>query len=103
MRRRADSHGLPDCLARYDWREWRPQPEPDDPAPWYSAWYLGLFDWRTARRNWAAERGLSERQLPERVGPPTADLMGPVFAAAELEPSRPNHVRTVPKSRQIKL
>lgn len=76
MRRRVPgSGGLPEQLLRYDWRDWRPEPGPDDPAPWYSCWYLGLFAWREARQAWAQVRGLDERVLPERVTPPTPDLL----------------------------
>lgn len=93
MRRRAVARddSFPEHLARYDWRDWRPEPEPDDPAPWYSAWYLGLVDWRIARNAWAVERGVAERLLPESVGRPTPDLLGPVFVAAEQPQPQPTN------------
>ncbi|MET8947436.1 hypothetical protein ABZX30_28805 [Streptomyces sp. NPDC004542] len=116
-RRLSASGGVPEELARYDWRDWRPEPEPDDLAPWYSCWYLGLFDWRQARRAWAAERGVDERALPERVTPPEPDLLtaskpepGQVSNTSPVreEPgqgSRPrvNRGTTVHRSRPIKL
>jgi hypothetical protein len=59
VRRRAASlDALPERLARFDWRDWRPPAEPDDPAPWYSTWYLGLGDWHDARRAWAEDNGV---------------------------------------------
>ncbi|WP_030543105.1 hypothetical protein [Streptomyces albus] len=77
MRRRTAARGgLPEHLARFDWREWRPPAEPGDPSPWYSTWYLGLGDWIEARRAWAAERGVPERSLPREVRPPGPGLYG---------------------------
>ncbi|GAA3037030.1 hypothetical protein GCM10010448_19310 [Streptomyces glomeratus] len=106
MRRRVagSGGGLPAHLVRYDWRDWRPEPDPDDPAPWYSCWYLGLFDWREARREWATVRGVAERALPEQVTPPTPDLI----TAAQPEPApdalpRVNRATVVHRSRPIKL
>jgi hypothetical protein len=70
-RRVAEDSGFPARLAVFDWRDWRPPAAPDDPAPWYSTWYLGLGDWHAARREWAVEHGVPLRLLPkERVRPP---------------------------------
>lgn len=119
MRRRAVARNdsFPEHLACYDWREWRPLPEPDDPSPWYTAWYLGLGDWQAARRAWAAERGVPVRLLPRHVFPPTPDLL----AASEPKPGqatntppiretsgeaaspRVNRAKSVPRARPIKL
>lgn len=62
---------MPDFLRRYDWRDWRPPAEPDDPSPWYGTWYLGLFDWSRAREDWAAGHDVSVQLLPREVPPPS--------------------------------
>ncbi|MGW7604483.1 hypothetical protein [Streptomyces antimycoticus] len=43
---------MPDCLARFDWREWRPPAPADHPDPSYVEWYLGLLDWQAAKDAW---------------------------------------------------
>ncbi|GAT81083.1 hypothetical protein STXM2123_1784 [Streptomyces sp. F-3] len=73
-KRRRDPDQMPRHLAVYDWRDWRPPADPDDPSPWYSTWYLGLADWRAAREAWAAGRDVPVRKLPRKVLPPRGDL-----------------------------
>lgn len=64
----------PPHLLRYDWRDWRPPAAEDDPAPWYSTWYLGLSDWTEARREWAAGRpGAAGPKLPRPVADASAN------------------------------
>jgi hypothetical protein len=61
---------MPDCLARFDWREWRPPAPADHPDPSYVEWYLGMHDWQEAKGAWlAGERVLlpPERPLPDRT------------------------------------
>lgn len=61
---------MPECLRRFDWREWRP-PAPDDhPDPSYVEWYLGSLDWQAARDEWLAGRPVllpPERPLPDPI------------------------------------
>ncbi|MER6296860.1 hypothetical protein [Streptomyces althioticus] len=118
MRRRAASRGFPLELARFGWRDWRPPPEPDDPAPWYSTWYLGLGDWHAARRAYAEEHGVPVQMLPREKGvPPEPEL----FAASQPKPGqatntppvretsgeaaspRVNRAKSMPRARPIKL
>ena len=82
---------FPEYLACFDWRDWRPPAESDDPAPWYSCWYLGLCDWISARRVWASERGVDERRLPREMRPPTPDLL----TAPKPEPAQASNTAPV--------
>lgn len=76
-RRQRSEAQMPGYLLRYDWRDWRPPADRDDPYPWYSTWYLGLGDWRLAREAWASGREVPVRQLPREVPPPRGDLTAP--------------------------
>lgn len=70
---------MPDCLSRFDWREWRPPAPADHPDPSYVEWYLGLHDWQEARDAWLA--GLPVLLPPERPLPgpvPYTGLLPPI-------------------------
>ncbi|MFI6767261.1 hypothetical protein [Streptomyces sp. NPDC050355] len=61
---------MPVCLARFDWREWRPPALADHPDPSYAEWYLGLLDWQAAKDEWLAGRLVllpPERPLPDPI------------------------------------
>ena len=61
---------MPDCLTRFDWREWRPSAPADHPDPSYVEWYLGLLDWQAAKDEWLAGRPVllpPERPLPDPI------------------------------------
>ena len=72
---------MPDCLARFDWREWRPPAPADHPDPSYVEWFLALGDWQAAKDAWL----VGERMLlpPDRPSPdpePYTGLLPPVVA-----------------------
>ncbi|MET7619029.1 hypothetical protein [Streptomyces sp. NPDC005408] len=103
MRRRApDQRGAPEYLLRYDWRDWRPPAAADDPCPWYSTWYLGLFAWREAREQWAAGREIQVRQLPREVRPPQGDVFTTSSRPVNDDP-QVNRATVRRKARPIKL
>lgn len=61
---------MPDCLVRFDWREWRPPAPTDHPDPSYVEWYLGLLDWQAAKDAWLAGEPMvlpPERPLPDPI------------------------------------
>ncbi|BCL20292.1 hypothetical protein GCM10017668_21350 [Streptomyces tuirus] len=61
---------MPECLRRFDWREWRPPAPEDHPDPDYVQWYLGLGDWQDAKDAWLAGEPVllpPERPLPDPV------------------------------------
>lgn len=61
---------MPVCLARFDWREWRPPAPAGHPAPWYVEWYVALGDWQAAKDAWLDGRPVllpPGRPLPDPV------------------------------------
>ncbi|MGW8061014.1 hypothetical protein ACVV2G_01755 [Streptomyces ziwulingensis] len=78
-RRRPSAARMPVCLARFDWREWRPPAPADHPDPSYVEWYLALGDWQAAKDAWLAGEPVllpSERPLPDPI--PYTGLLTPV-------------------------
>lgn len=70
---------MPECLTRFDWREWRPPAPADHPFPYYVEWYLALHDFDEARDAWLAGRPAllpPERPLPDPI--PYTGLLPPV-------------------------
>ncbi|MGY0067190.1 hypothetical protein ACWZEH_10230 [Streptomyces sp. QTS137] len=71
MRRRTrDPDRMPECLRRFDWREWRPPALEDDPFPHYVEWILGYRDFDEARQAWLAGQPVllpPERPLPDPI------------------------------------
>lgn len=90
---------MPGCLARFDWREWRP-PAPDGhPDPAYVEWYLALGDWQAAKDAWLAGQPVllpPERPLPEPI--PYTGLLPSADQSAR--PTR-NEARGEPKAKFI--
>lgn len=89
---------MPECLARFDWREWRPPALPDDPFPEYSEWMLAQRDFDEARDAWRAGRPVllpPERPLPDPV-PYTG--MRPI--ASGWKPPHPDVVAKIPAHHQ---
>ncbi|ANJ07148.1 hypothetical protein Spa2297_09110 [Streptomyces parvulus] len=61
---------MPECLTRFDWREWRPPAVPDDPFPHYAEWIMGYRDFSDARDAWLAGEPVllpPERPLPDPI------------------------------------
>lgn len=61
---------MPDCLNRFDWREWRPPAPADHPDPSYAEWYLGMHDWQAAKDAWLAGEPVvlpPDRPLPDPI------------------------------------
>ena len=70
---------MPECLRRFDWREWRPPALPDDPFPHYSEWIMGYRDFSDARDAWIAGESVvlpPERPLPDPI--PYTGLLPPI-------------------------
>ncbi|MFK0178570.1 hypothetical protein ACIQVR_21615 [Streptomyces xanthochromogenes] len=89
---------MPERLARFDWREWRP-PAPDDhPAPFYVEWYLGMHDWQAAKDAWLAGQPVllpPERPLPDPI--PYTGVLTPI--GGQQQPSQ--DVAAAPQARFI--
>lgn len=61
---------MPECLSRFDWRDWRPPALPDDPFPYYVEWYLATIDHQAALDAWMAGEPVvlpPERPLPDPI------------------------------------
>lgn len=69
---------MPECLRRFDWREWRPPALPDDPFPHYAEWIMGYRDFSEARDAWLA--GEPVLLPPERPLPDPLPYDGPEWA-----------------------
>ncbi|QKZ22074.1 hypothetical protein [Streptomyces chartreusis] len=78
-RRRRSAAQMPDCLVRFDWREWRPPAPADHPDPSYVEWYLAVGDWQAAQAAWLAGEPVllpPERPLPDPI--PYTGILTPV-------------------------
>lgn len=90
---------MPDCLARFDWREWRPPAPADHPDPSYVEWYLALGDWQAAKDAWLAGEPVllpPERPLPDPV--PYTGVLTPIGQSGQ--PAR-NEGRGEPQAKFI--
>jgi hypothetical protein len=77
---------LPDCLNRFDWREWRPPAPADHPDPSYVEWYLAVHDWQEAKDAWLAGAPVllpPERPLPDPV--PYTGMLPSIGAARQAQ------------------
>lgn len=89
---------MPECLARFEWREWRPPAPADHPDPSYVEWYLGLHDWQEARDAWLASQPVllpPERPLPDPI--PYTGMLPPIAADRPAQ----NEVPTEHQARHI--
>ncbi|WP_327654769.1 hypothetical protein [Streptomyces sp. NBC_00483] len=70
---------MPVCLARFDWRDWRPPAPEGHPDPSYVEWYLGLLDYQAAKDAWLAGEPVllpPERPLPAPI--PYTGVLTPI-------------------------
>lgn len=89
---------MPECLARFDWRDWRPPALPGDPFPYYVEWYLATIDHQAALDAWMA--GEPVVLPPERPLPDPIPYTGLLPSIGEQKP--PQNVPAEHKARTIR-
>ncbi|MDF2711151.1 MAG: hypothetical protein K0R62_6803 [Nonomuraea muscovyensis] len=85
---------MPDCLARFDWRDWRSPAPADHPDPSYVEWYLATLDHQAAKDEWLAGRPVllpPERPLPDPI--PYTGLLPPIKDLGGFDEPQLEHVR----------
>ncbi len=91
---------MPECLARFDWRDWRPPAPADHPDPSYVEWYLATMDWQIAKDAWLSGQPVllpPERPLPDPI--PYTGLLPAIGGA----PKRPqSDIPSERRGRRIK-
>lgn len=79
---------MPACLARFDWRDWRPPAPAGHPDPSYVEWYLATLDHQAARDAWLAGEPVvlpPERPLPDPI--PYTGLLPAIGGTARPAPN----------------